>query len=86
MDGLTESIRGPRFLIVDPKDAVIVLDSGFDGSLQAHRLEPGATSFSTARSLGSFDSGVSGVALSEKAAALAVWQSGQVMVSVQLWD
>jgi hypothetical protein len=64
---------------------VVVLDSTFDGTLQARRLEPGASSFSDARQVGSVQSGASGVALSEKAAALVMWQSGQVLVSVQVW-
>jgi hypothetical protein len=86
VDGLPQSVRGPRSMIADRTDGVIVLDSSFDGTLQARRLSPGATTFSTARSLGSFAIGVSGVALSDKAAALAIWQNGQVLVTVQVWD
>jgi hypothetical protein len=86
VDGLSQAIMGPRALIADSKDGVVVLDPGFDGTIQARRLEPGATSFSTARSVGPFEAAVSGVALSEKAAALALWQKGQVMVTVQVWE
>jgi hypothetical protein len=86
VDGLPQAIRGPRSMIADRLDGVVVLDSTFDGTLQARRLAPGATSFSAARSLGSFAIGVSGVALSEKAAAVALWQNGQVLVTVQVWD
>ena len=86
VEGLTSSPRGPRTLVVDDRsDTVTVLDPDFTG-LQARRLEAGATSFSAAKSLGGFDSAASGVALSDKAVAVAMWQGGQVLVTVQVWD
>jgi hypothetical protein len=84
VEGLSSIPQGPRSLVVDRSDTVTVLDSGADG-LQARRLEPGATSFSAGRPLGSAQAGTSGVALSDKAVAVAMWQANQVLVSVQVW-
>jgi hypothetical protein len=83
VDGLSSAPQGPRSLVVDASDTVTVLDSAFDG-LSARRLEPGATSFTAGRPLGPFQT-ATGVALSDKAVAVAMWQGGQVLVSVQVW-
>jgi hypothetical protein len=83
VDGLNQS-PGPHTVIVDRSDTATVLDGDFTG-LVARRLEPGATTFSAPRSLGPFQQGAAGVALSDKAIALAIWQGGQVLVSVQVW-
>jgi hypothetical protein len=82
--GLSDGPRAPRAVIPDRSDNVTVLDLSFNG-LEARRLAPGSTAFSPPRVLGGADGVASGVALSERAVAVAAMQSGQVLVSVQLW-
>jgi hypothetical protein len=82
VDGLSDIPRGPRGLIVDRSDNVTVIDWGFMG-IEMRRLAAGASSFGAAKALGGFESAASGAALSETAVAVATWQNGQVLVSVQ---
>lgn len=82
IEGLSDVQRGPRSLIVDTADNLTVIDWGFMG-IEVRRLAAGATTLGAPKSLGGFQTGASGTALSEKAVALAIWENGQVLVSVQ---
>jgi hypothetical protein len=82
VEGLSDVPRGPRNLIVDRSDNLTIIDWSFMG-IEMRRLAAGAKTFGAARALGGFESAASGAALSETAIALATWQNGQVMVSVQ---
>jgi hypothetical protein len=77
---------GTYQLLVDPADNLVVLTRGSSGGeVQIRRLPSGASALGEPVTLGPESWGLDGVALSDRAVAVAVYRDDKVYVAVQRW-